>query len=110
MSTLRLEKIADVHLSVIVDAAANLTAQLSELNELREMVRKAELSAQEHTHLEKKDRQLRRPLSIPAKRDLSPRYPVSSAVQRVVSNEGVALTHQPASKSTLPERNSLTVQ
>jgi hypothetical protein len=71
MTTLRLETIADVHLSVIVDAAANLTVQLSELNELREMVRKAELSAQEDA-LEKRDRQLGRPLSIPAKRDLSP--------------------------------------
>jgi hypothetical protein len=48
MSTLRLETVTDVHLSVVVDAAANLTAQLSELNELREMVRTAELSAQEH--------------------------------------------------------------
>jgi hypothetical protein len=47
MNTLdnRLETATDVRLSGVVDAAANLTAQFSELNELREMVRKAELSA-----------------------------------------------------------------
>jgi hypothetical protein len=45
MSTLRLETVTDAQLSVVADAAANLTAQLSELNELREMVRKAELLA-----------------------------------------------------------------
>jgi hypothetical protein len=49
MSTLhnqnRLETVTDVRLSAAVDAAAELTAQLSELNELRERVRKAELSA-----------------------------------------------------------------
>jgi hypothetical protein len=35
-----------VRLTVVADAAANLIAQLSELNELRERVRKAQLSAQ----------------------------------------------------------------
>jgi hypothetical protein len=47
MSTLqnRLELDAEMRLSGVVSAAANLTAQLSELNALREMVRKAELSA-----------------------------------------------------------------
>jgi hypothetical protein len=38
------ETVTDVRLSVVADAAANLTAQLSELNELRERVRKAQLS------------------------------------------------------------------
>jgi hypothetical protein len=41
----RLETVTDVRLSVVADAAANLIAQLSELNELRERVRKAQLSA-----------------------------------------------------------------
>jgi hypothetical protein len=47
MSTLqnRLEMDTEMRLSGVVNAAANLTAQLSELNALREMVRKAELSA-----------------------------------------------------------------
>jgi hypothetical protein len=47
MSTLqnRLEVDTEMRLSGVVNAAANLTAQLSELNALREMVRKAELSA-----------------------------------------------------------------
>ena len=47
MSTLR-DRIAastEARLSVVTGAAANLTAQLSELNELCEQVRKAELSA-----------------------------------------------------------------
>jgi hypothetical protein len=44
MSTLHNRLETDVRLSVVVDAAANLAAQISELNELREMVRKAELS------------------------------------------------------------------
>jgi hypothetical protein len=48
MSTLdnRLADVANTRLSVVADAAANLTGQLSELNELRERLRKAELSAQ----------------------------------------------------------------
>jgi hypothetical protein len=41
----RLETVTDVRLSTVTDAAANLVAQLSELNELRERVRKAQLSA-----------------------------------------------------------------
>jgi hypothetical protein len=47
MTTLqnRLELDTDIRLSGVVDATANLPAQLSELNALREMVRKAELSA-----------------------------------------------------------------
>jgi hypothetical protein len=44
MSTLHNRLETDVRLSVVVGAAANLAAQISELNELREMVRKAELS------------------------------------------------------------------
>jgi hypothetical protein len=38
------ETVTDVRLSVVADTAANLTAQLSELNELLERVRKAQLS------------------------------------------------------------------
>jgi hypothetical protein len=47
MSTLydRLVDVAGTRLSVVIGAAANLKAQLSELNALREQVRKAELSA-----------------------------------------------------------------
>jgi hypothetical protein len=41
----RIETVASASLSGAVDAAANLIAQLSELNELRERVRKAQLSA-----------------------------------------------------------------
>jgi hypothetical protein len=46
MSTLydRLADVASTRLSVVTGAAANLKAQLSELNELRERVRTAELS------------------------------------------------------------------
>jgi hypothetical protein len=47
MSTNRLETVTDVRLSVVVDAAANLTAELSELSELRERVRKAQLSPED---------------------------------------------------------------
>jgi hypothetical protein len=39
----RRETVTDVRLTVVADAAANLIAQLSELNELRERVRKAQL-------------------------------------------------------------------
>jgi hypothetical protein len=47
MSTLynRIETVTSASLSDAVDAAAKLKAQLSELNELRERVRKAQLSA-----------------------------------------------------------------
>jgi hypothetical protein len=47
MSTLdhRLETVTGARLLVITDAVANLIAQLSELNELHEPVRKADLSA-----------------------------------------------------------------
>jgi hypothetical protein len=47
MSTLhnRLAEVASTRLSVVTGAAANLVAQLAELNELRERVRKAQLSA-----------------------------------------------------------------
>jgi hypothetical protein len=38
------ETVTDVRLSVVADAAANLTARLSELDELREQVRKAQPS------------------------------------------------------------------
>jgi hypothetical protein len=41
MSTLHNRLETDVRLSVVVDAAANLAAQISELNELREMVQKS---------------------------------------------------------------------
>jgi hypothetical protein len=41
----RIETVASASLSGAVDAAANLIVQLSELNELRERVRKAQLSA-----------------------------------------------------------------
>jgi hypothetical protein len=41
----RLAEVTSARLSVVTGAAANLTAQLSELNELRERVRKAQLSA-----------------------------------------------------------------
>ena len=37
--------VTDTRLAIVSDTAANLIAQLSELNELRERVRKAELSA-----------------------------------------------------------------
>ena len=49
MSTLfnRLEDVVSTRFSVVTGVAANLVAQLSELNELRERVRKAQLSAQE---------------------------------------------------------------
>jgi hypothetical protein len=40
----RHELVTEVRLSVVAEAAANLIAQLSELKELRERVRKAELS------------------------------------------------------------------
>jgi hypothetical protein len=57
----RIETVASASLSGAVDAAANLIAQLSELNELRERVRKAQLSARrsrrtnhrKRAHLEK---------------------------------------------------------
>jgi hypothetical protein len=42
----RLADVASTRFSVVTGAAANLVAQLSELDELREQVRKAELSAQ----------------------------------------------------------------
>jgi hypothetical protein len=47
MSSLRnrLAALTEARLSVVTGAAANLIAQLAELNELRERVRKAELSA-----------------------------------------------------------------
>jgi hypothetical protein len=47
MSTLfnRLADVASTRFSVVTGVAANLAAQLSELNELRERVRKAQLSA-----------------------------------------------------------------
>ena len=38
------DTVTEVRLSVVAEAAANLIAQLSELKELRERVRKAELS------------------------------------------------------------------
>jgi hypothetical protein len=41
----RLENATSTHPSVVTSAATNLLAQLSELNELRERVRKAELLA-----------------------------------------------------------------
>jgi hypothetical protein len=41
----RLPNVTSTHLSIVTGAATNLLAQLSELNELRERVRKAELSA-----------------------------------------------------------------
>ena len=48
MSSLRnrLAASTEMRLSVVTGAAANLIAQLSELNELREQVRKAQLAAQ----------------------------------------------------------------
>lgn len=42
----RLAASAETRRSVLTGATANLIAQLSELNELREQVRKAQLSAQ----------------------------------------------------------------
>jgi hypothetical protein len=47
MSTLynRIETVTTTRLSGVIDAASNLIAQLSELNELRERVRKAQVSA-----------------------------------------------------------------
>jgi hypothetical protein len=47
MSSLRnrLAALTETRLSVVTGAAANLIAQLAELNELRERVRKAQLSA-----------------------------------------------------------------
>jgi hypothetical protein len=47
MSSLRnrLAAFTETRLSVVTDAAAKLIAQLSELNELREQVKKAQLSA-----------------------------------------------------------------
>jgi hypothetical protein len=42
----RLADVESTRLSVVTGVAANLVAQLSELNELRERVRKAQLSAQ----------------------------------------------------------------
>jgi hypothetical protein len=59
MSTLQncLEVDTDIRLSGVVDAVANLTAQLYELNALREIVRKAELSAHHpRPRMEKADR------------------------------------------------------
>jgi hypothetical protein len=41
----RIETVTSARLSGALDVAANLLAQLSELNELRERVRKAQLSA-----------------------------------------------------------------
>jgi hypothetical protein len=38
------DTVTEVRLSVVAEAAVNLIAQLSELNELRERVREAELS------------------------------------------------------------------
>jgi hypothetical protein len=40
----RLDTVTDARLSAVAEATANLMAQLSELKELRERVRKAELS------------------------------------------------------------------
>jgi hypothetical protein len=40
----RLAEVASTRLSVVANTAATLKAQLSELNELRDVIRKAELS------------------------------------------------------------------
>jgi hypothetical protein len=42
------------HLAAITDATANLIAQLRELNELREQIRKAELSARRSRPISRK--------------------------------------------------------
>jgi ATP/maltotriose-dependent transcriptional regulator MalT len=64
----RIETITSASLSGAVDVAANLIAQLSELNELRERVRKAQLSARRsrRTNHRKKSRHVEksRPESI----------------------------------------------
>jgi hypothetical protein len=47
----RIETVTSARLSGALDVAANLLAQLSELNELRERVRKAQLSARRSRRL-----------------------------------------------------------
>ncbi|MEA2912934.1 MAG: hypothetical protein QOJ15_5015 [Bradyrhizobium sp.] len=53
--------VTDTHLAIVSDTAANLIAQLSELNELRERVRKAELSARRSQRIDRKRTREKRP-------------------------------------------------
>jgi hypothetical protein len=48
--------VTDTRLAIVTDAAANLMTQLSELNEMRERVRKAELSARPTQRIDRKKR------------------------------------------------------
>jgi hypothetical protein len=52
----RLADVTSTRLLVVTGAAANLVAQLSELNELRERVRKAELLARRPRRIDGKRR------------------------------------------------------
>jgi hypothetical protein len=52
----RLASAAAKRLAAITDMTANLKAQLSELNRLRDRLRKAQLSARGSRHKEKNDR------------------------------------------------------
>jgi len=51
-----LAAVTDTRLVIVTDTAANLIAQLSELNELRERVRKAELSARRSRPVDRRRR------------------------------------------------------
>jgi hypothetical protein len=53
--------VTDTRLAIVSDTAANLIAQLSELNELRERVRKAELSARRSQRVDRKRTREKRP-------------------------------------------------
>jgi len=53
--------VTDTRLAIVSDTAANLIAQLSELNELRERVRKAELSARRSQRIDRKRTREKRP-------------------------------------------------
>jgi hypothetical protein len=77
----RLADVESTRLSVVTAVAANLVAQLSELNELRERVRKAQLSAQTSRRTDPRKRSraykveaasIRWPPSIPATRGPEP--------------------------------------
>jgi ribosomal protein S9 len=52
----RLADVTNTRLSVVTGAATNLVAQLSELNELRERVRKAQLLARRPRRINRKKR------------------------------------------------------